>query len=214
MRVTLTFDNGPTPGITEPVLDLLAERGVPAIFFAVGDRVAAPGGRMLAERVKAAGHRIGNHSMTHRVPLGDLAATASVAEITDAAAVLDGLLDAAPLFRPFGRGGRIGPHLLSSVAVDQLCADGYTVALWSSVPRDWVDPAGWVDVALDQIRENPWPVVVLHDFAGGCLGRLPDFLDELDRLSVEYRTDLPDDCTPIRDGEVVGDISSIVTNLS
>ena len=186
MRVTLTFDNGPTPGITEPILDLLDERRVPAIFFAVGDRVAAPGGRMLAERVKAAGHRIGNHSMTHRVPLGDLADTESVAEITDAAVMLDGLLDPAPLFRPFGRGGRIGPHLLSSVAVERLCADRYTVALWSSVPRDWVDPAGWVDVALDQIRGNPWPVVVLHDFADACLERLPAFLDELDRLAVEY----------------------------
>ena len=140
--------------------------------------------------------------------------TESVAEITDAAVMLDGLLDPAPLFRPFGRGGRIGPHLLSSVAVERLCADRYTVALWSSVPRDWVDPAGWVDVALDQIRGNPWPVVVLHDFADACLERLPAFLDELDRLAVEYRTDLPADCTPIRDGDVLGDISAIVTNAS
>ena len=31
--VTLTFDNGPTPGVTEPVLDLLAAHAVPATFL-------------------------------------------------------------------------------------------------------------------------------------------------------------------------------------
>ena len=207
----MTFDNGPTPGVTDRVLDILHERGVTATFFAVGNQAAVPEGRELLERALAEGHRIGNHSMTHRVPLGELDPQTSVDEITDAAEVLDGLLGVERQFRPFGRGGRIGPHLLSPAAVDRLCTDGYTLALWSSVPRDWVDPDGWVDVALAQIRDDPWPVVVLHDFEGGCLARLPDFLDELERLGAELTTALPDRCTPIRRGRVIGDLGSIVT---
>jgi hypothetical protein len=34
-RVTLTFDNGPTPGITEHVLDLLSARRIQTTFFIV-----------------------------------------------------------------------------------------------------------------------------------------------------------------------------------
>jgi peptidoglycan/xylan/chitin deacetylase (PgdA/CDA1 family) len=38
-RVTLTFDNGPIPGITEHVLDLLSARRIQTTFFTAGDFV-------------------------------------------------------------------------------------------------------------------------------------------------------------------------------
>ena len=65
MRITLTFDNGPTPGVTDDVLEVLAQHDVPATFFVVGDRLRQPTGRALAERAKSEGHRIGNHTLTH-----------------------------------------------------------------------------------------------------------------------------------------------------
>ncbi len=73
-RLTLTFDNGPTPGITERVLDALAEHRAPAVFFVVGDKLRRPGARALAERAVAEGHLVGNHTLTHTVPLGQLEA--------------------------------------------------------------------------------------------------------------------------------------------
>src|SRR5580658_1008671 len=39
-RVALTIDDGPDPDVTPAVLDLLAEYGVRATFFCIGDRVA------------------------------------------------------------------------------------------------------------------------------------------------------------------------------
>jgi peptidoglycan/xylan/chitin deacetylase (PgdA/CDA1 family) len=52
--VSLTFDNGPTPVVTDRVLAVLAERGVPATFFVVGERVEGPAGRALrVKRVRA-----------------------------------------------------------------------------------------------------------------------------------------------------------------
>src|SRR3954447_11542985 len=97
-RVTLTFDNGPTPGVTEPVLDVLDGRGLKATFFVVGERVARPEGRALAERAHAAGHWIGNHTMTHRVQFGCATDAAVDREIDDAQAALDGLAHPDRLF--------------------------------------------------------------------------------------------------------------------
>src|SRR5947208_2063040 len=42
-RLTLTFDNGPTPGVTEHVLDELARRDLKATFFMVGTDLRLPG---------------------------------------------------------------------------------------------------------------------------------------------------------------------------
>ncbi|GGH37891.1 polysaccharide deacetylase family protein [Microbacterium album] len=40
----LTFDDGPEPGTTPQLLELLAEHRIPAVFAVVGERVRAPGG--------------------------------------------------------------------------------------------------------------------------------------------------------------------------
>ena len=37
-RVYLTFDDGPEPGRTEEILDILASRGAKAVFFLIGSR--------------------------------------------------------------------------------------------------------------------------------------------------------------------------------
>jgi peptidoglycan/xylan/chitin deacetylase (PgdA/CDA1 family) len=38
-RLSLSFDNGPTPGITERVLDVLARHGLRVTFFVVGQKL-------------------------------------------------------------------------------------------------------------------------------------------------------------------------------
>src|SRR6266853_6335821 len=60
----LTFDDGPNPGATEPILETLAASDVPAAFFLVGEHVRRfP---QVARRVARAGHEIGNHTLSHR----------------------------------------------------------------------------------------------------------------------------------------------------
>jgi len=62
--VYLTFDDGPNPGATEPILETLAAAGVPAAFFLVGDHVRRfP---TIARQVARAGHDVGNHTFRHR----------------------------------------------------------------------------------------------------------------------------------------------------
>src|SRR5579872_5659950 len=104
-RVTLTFDNGPTPGITGAVLDLLAARRIVAGFFVIGEKLSAPGGLELAVRARSEGHTIGNHSMTHSVPLGENpAAEYARREILETQSRIGDLADARKLFRPMGGG--------------------------------------------------------------------------------------------------------------
>ena len=60
----ITFDDGPTPGPTDAVLDGLGELRVRATFFVIGlNARAAP---KLLERMAAEGHAVANHSWDHR----------------------------------------------------------------------------------------------------------------------------------------------------
>lgn len=70
-RVTLTFDNGPTPAITEQVLEILDREGIRSTFFVIGQKLRTPASVALARDAHAAGHWIGNHTFTHSVALGD-----------------------------------------------------------------------------------------------------------------------------------------------
>jgi peptidoglycan-N-acetylglucosamine deacetylase len=60
----LTFDDGPTPQITEWVMDQLAAYRARATFFLVGNNVAA--NPELVHELIDNGHAIGNHTQTHR----------------------------------------------------------------------------------------------------------------------------------------------------
>lgn len=62
-EVALTFDDGPNSRSTEPLLELLALHNVRATFFMIGRFVHQHPG--LARKVHAAGHIVGNHTMTH-----------------------------------------------------------------------------------------------------------------------------------------------------
>jgi peptidoglycan/xylan/chitin deacetylase (PgdA/CDA1 family) len=201
-KLTLTFDNGPHPATTDAVLAALAERGLPATFFVVGEQLRKPGGRQAAVRARQAGHWIGNHSLTHSVPLGEEHDPArAVEEIVAAQELVGELAHPDRLFRPFGGGGHLGPHLLSQAAVDQLVKDAYTVVLWNCVPRDWEDPVGWVDRALTVMADQAWTVLVLHDQPTRAMDRLPEFLDRALEQGAEPVQAFPDDCVPIRRGQ-------------
>ncbi len=202
-KVTITFDNGPTPGVTERVLDILAPRRIPATFFVLGKNLADPDGHALAVRAHSEGHSIGNHSYSHSVPFGkNPDAEFARHEIEDTQALIGDLAHPEKYFRPMGGGGAIGPHLLSRAALDLLEAGKYTCVLWSSVPGDWKVQQGWVEKGIADIAARDWTVVVLHDIENGCLPRLEEFLDRLEAMRVEYCRDFPMDTVVMRRGEI------------
>ncbi len=201
-RVTLTFDNGPDPVTTPVVLDTLADRGVRSTFFVVGEQLRSAAGQGLAARAVTDGHWIGNHTLTHTVPLGDLADPNAVRhEIDDTQALIGPLAHPDRLFRPFGRGGVVDRRLLGPSALDCLRVGGYTCVLWNCVPHDWDDPDGWVATALADVETRPWSVVVVHDLPTGAMDHLGEFLDRIADSGAVLTQDFPEECVPLRRGE-------------
>jgi len=61
--IYLTFDDGPIPIVTPFVLNILEQYKAKATFFCIGDNATKH--TDIFEKVKAAGHAIGNHTFNH-----------------------------------------------------------------------------------------------------------------------------------------------------
>ncbi len=206
--VTLSFDNGPEPDVTPGVLDTLAKHSVKASFFVMGRKVSTAQGRSLAMRAKAEGHWIGNHTYSHTKPLGELDRAAALREFEQAEEALAWLDQKPRLFRPYGRAGKLGRHLLHPAVAERLVSGGYSCVLWNCVPQDWRDPEGWVTTALRQLTSSNWSLVVLHDQPSGAMKHLDKFLTELQESNATIVQEYPDECVPIREGRIVGSIEA------
>jgi peptidoglycan/xylan/chitin deacetylase (PgdA/CDA1 family) len=211
--VTLTFDNGPTPEITNQVLDCLASHGLKSTFFVIGRKAETQAGAALLRRARSEGHWIGNHTYAHTTPLGELNAAAAVREIEEAERALEWVKQPHRLFRPYGRAGRIGQHLLHPAVVETLQAGKFTCVLWNCVTGDWRDPDGWVDRALAHARSSQWSLIVLHDLPSGAMLHLHRFLVALREEDVQIRQDFPPECTPIVDGTIVQPLERYVADV-
>jgi peptidoglycan-N-acetylglucosamine deacetylase len=198
--------------VTPRVLDVLNVAGIKATFFVLGEKLADPKARAVAKEAAAEGHWIGNHTKRHRVPLGIANDDVEVlSEILDTQALIGELAHPDKLFRPFGGGGALGPHLLNDTAVRVLKDEKMTCVLWNAIPRDWEDPRGWVETAIAQCLGRPWSLMVLHDLPTGAMGRLRIFIDRVLDHGGRFRQDFPPDCVPIKRGEVVGELTPYVT---
>jgi len=80
--VALTFDDGPDPLTTLPLLDLLEKKEVTATFFVIGEKAASH--PALIDSIIQKGHQLGNHSFRHssRIFFQKVAAVATDMEAT------------------------------------------------------------------------------------------------------------------------------------
>lgn len=207
--VTLTFDNGPTPGVTEPVLDLLATHSVKATFFAIGRNLATKEGAALGRRIVGEGHQLGGHTWSHSVQFGVADNGVIEEELDRMRSAVDAAGGDGLLFRPYGAGGAIDDRLMNAFGATTLCSLGYTCVLWNVVPGDWRDPTGWVDPALADIDRHPWSVVVLHDVVDAALPRLDEFFTTIALRTPTWSQDFPDECTPIRNGSATSSFATL-----
>ena len=193
------------------MLAVLKDEKILATFFVLGAKLAEPARRKLAERAHAAGHWIGNHTMTHGTPLGKLEEAGKArSEILDAQQLIGGLSHPDRLFRPFGGGGKLGPHLLNPEALAVLRAEKMTCVLWNAIPRDFAEPESWVQRALKQCRAQPWTLLVLHDLPNGAMAHLPAFIAAARKQGASFSQDFPPECVPIRRGQALAPLDSYV----
>jgi peptidoglycan-N-acetylglucosamine deacetylase len=154
--VALTFDDGPHPTHTPPLLDRLEKAGVLATFFWIGHR--AQSHRVLAKRVQAAGHCIGSHSFSHAPPRGLKRSSIRDDYLRGRDAVQEVTGESAALFRP-----PYGSITYRSMAA--LRALELQPWLWSVDPCDWKDGVSTEEL-LDRLSGvEAGDVVLLHDGA-------------------------------------------------
>lgn len=153
-RVSLTFDDGPDPGFTPQLLDILAEACVPATFFVIADQALKHPGivcRMIRE-----GHSVGSHGWTHRHPWL-LSSTSARDQVVLANRALASLLGRTPRwYRP--------PHgAIRSSARQAAFQAGQHVVLWSRSAIDWGPLATTRGVTQRLCAVQDGDIVLMHD---------------------------------------------------
>ncbi|MDR3745131.1 MAG: polysaccharide deacetylase family protein [Acidobacteriaceae bacterium] len=131
-EIALTFDDGPNDAATPQLLEVLARHGVHATFFNVGNFARLRPD--LTRQVLAAGHIVGNHTMSH--PYLSTQSPARVRqELADCNALLEDITgEAVRFFRP--PFGARRPYVMRAAR-----GLGLTPVLWNVTGHDW-DPIG------------------------------------------------------------------------
>jgi peptidoglycan-N-acetylglucosamine deacetylase len=62
-KIYLTFDDGPTPEVTDEVLAILDEYNIKATFFCIGDNVREY--PEIVQKIISKNHSVGNHTYSH-----------------------------------------------------------------------------------------------------------------------------------------------------
>jgi len=141
--VALTFDDGPNDAATPLLLEVLARHDVRATFFAMGD--FARQRPEIVRAVVAAGHLLGNHTMSHP-KLSMVSAVRVRQELADCSAVLEDIAGVeVRFFRP-----PFGARRPAALRVAREL--GLTPVMWNVTGYDW-NPIG-VEGILKKLRDG------------------------------------------------------------
>ena len=119
--VYLTFDDGPTPGITEWILATLRRYDAKATFFVLGKNVELYPD--LYAKILAEGHRVGNHTYSHQRGVR-MSLERYLEDVSFASSTVH-----SNLFRP--------PYARATMAQLRTLASQYKIVMWSVISRDY-----------------------------------------------------------------------------
>lgn len=165
--IALTFDDGPRRDTTTKLLDGLAERGVPATFFLIGEQLI--GNEDIVRRMDEEGHQIGIHTYNH-VMLSGLNQADFDEQVDKTRQLLKNILGHNDflLRPPYG-------FYDEGVQAKAKCP----IILWSIDPEDWGDKN--TDRIVRHIVENAkdGAIVLLHDIYPTSVEAALRVVDEL-----------------------------------
>ncbi len=173
-EVVLTFDDGPLPRHTKPILDTLDKFCTKATFFYVGEMAMAY--PYMVKEVLARGHTVGSHTWSHPMNLRrqSLEKAKDQIERGFAAVALAAEGPIAPFFRFPGLSDS-GPMLaylqergIAAFTVDVVSNDSYIG-----------NPSRLVKRTLEQIEKRNGGIVLFHDIKASTAKALPTILAEL-----------------------------------
>ena len=166
-KIFLTFDDGPTPSITNRALDILKEYRIKATFFCLGKQVEE--NPLLFQRIIDEGHAVGNHSYSH-LKGWTTKNEQYLEDVRKGEAIIK-----SNLFRPpYGKIKRSQVNLLNPQT---------KIILWDVLPGDF-SPSNNVEKIISNTLNTveSGSIIVLHDNAicgNKMLQALPFIIDKL-----------------------------------
>jgi len=155
-EIYLTFDDGPTPKITEWVLDQLEQYNAKSTFFSIGKNIEKY--PAIFKKIIAKGHSIGNHTHNH-LKGWKTSTTIYLENIMEIESVLKdyALPNSKKLFRP--PYGKI-TNRQSKKVIDK----GFSIIMWEVLSGDF-DKRITKEKCLDNVLRNtkPGSIIVFHD---------------------------------------------------
>ncbi|HEY9775138.1 MAG TPA: polysaccharide deacetylase family protein [Planktothrix sp.] len=153
-HLVLTFDDGPFPETTLPLLELLDEEQVKATFFVMGRRVQKH--QELLQKIAERGHQIGNHSFSHQF-MPAMSTKKIEYEIESTNQLIKDATGSTPLiFRPpFG--------LIDHRAARMLQERSMKMVYWGAVSEDWLGIGEPRVVRRTLRRLQHGSMIVLHE---------------------------------------------------
>lgn len=165
--IALTFDDGPRRDTTTALLDGLAQRGVPATFFLIGEQLV--GNEDLVRRMDAEGHQIGIHTYDH-VTLTGLNRADFDAQVDKTRQFLKNILGHNDfMLRP--------PYGLYDEGVQNKAE--CPIILWSIDPEDWGDKNADREAAHIVSEARDGAIVLMHDIYPASVEAALRVVDEL-----------------------------------
>jgi len=190
--VLLTFDDGPHPGHTPAILDILKEQGVHAVFFQIGRNlgevsrgVATPGhNQPIVVRLLLEGHAVGNHSFTHPV-LPKLNRQNIAREIADTQALIEVMVP-----EGVGRTGGFRPPYgaRDDKVLAQIDLHHLRSVVWNIDSEDWADPlpASIAHRVVQEAEKAGHGIVLMHDIHARTVEALPAVIRELKKRGFQF----------------------------
>ena len=154
-KIYLTFDDGPTPEITEWVLSQLKQFNAKATFFCIGDNVRKY--PEIFEKVINEEHIIGNHTFNHlngwKTPTADYTENAKLYEVEHCKLNTKN----STLFRPpYGKIKSSQSKILRKL--------GYKIIMWDIISYDFdatIPPEECISNVIKNVKSGS--VIVFHD---------------------------------------------------
>ncbi len=148
-KVYLTFDDGPSPEITDWVLEQLKNYNAKASFFLIGNNVKSH--PEIVERILNSGHCIGNHTQNHMNGWKN-SKTDYLNEVRRCGEILE-----SNLFRP--PYGRIKKNQAKAIK-----ALGYDIIMWDVLSGDFDVNRSSADCTNSVIKDvENGSIIVFHD---------------------------------------------------
>ena len=154
-KVYLTFDDGPTPEVTEWVLELLSKENIKATFFCIGKNIEKH--PEIFKKTIDSGHSIGNHTYNHLQ--GWKTSSKKYTENVDLCENEIRKLNTIEnnLFRPpYGKIKPIQSRILRK--------KGFKIIMWDVLSKDY-DQSVSPEICLDNVTKNTsqGSIIVFHD---------------------------------------------------